>query len=461
MDMHALRQAVRGTVTTRDDAGYDTVRAGLLWNGRKPDRFPEIVVTAKDAVDVQAAVRFAAANGKRISARGGGHHFSCIALQDCIVIDLAAMVALNVDPRDRIARAQPAVTNGRLAAALAEHGLAFPTGHCASVPLSGYLLGGGFGWNAGAWGIACHNVESVEVVLADGSLVTASEAENVDIFWAVRGAGPEFFGVVTEYRLRLHSLPRAIRTSVWTYALDRIDAVESWMSRTMHIVPRNVEFTAVMSSAPPPPLVGKAAKTVAAVATIFADTEAEAQATIATIAAGAPDNPLEVQLSLETPFEVLYAIIGQFFPEGRRFAADTNWSDYPTTLMGRLAEAVETAPSAESFALAVVLPPLDHKVMPNSIFSMVGPVFGCTYAIWRDASRDEENLAWMRRASERIAPVSLGQYLGEADLDLAERSRGSFSPSAFEELRRLQRKYDPAGLFHRPGLDVEPLRKAG
>ncbi|MBK1869447.1 FAD-binding oxidoreductase [Aestuariivirga sp. YIM B02566] len=458
MDMRALRLRIRGDVVIRDDADYEAVRAGLVWNGRKPDRFPEIIVKAKDAGDVQAAVRFAAAHGKRVCVRGGGHHWSGLAVQDGIVIDLAAMDALVIDPEARTARAEPGMRNGRLTEALAEHGLAFPAGHCASVPLSGYLLGGGFGWNSGAWGVACHNVESVEVVLADGSLVTASVAENTDIFWAARGAGPEFFGVVVAYRLRLHPLPQAIRTSLWTYRPDRGEAVEDWMNRTMRQVPRTVEFTAVMASAPPP-LASQAEKTLTAVATIFADTEEEAQETLATIKAGAPEGALDVQLSLPTSFAVLYQIIGQFFPEGRRFAADTNWSDDPAMLMKRLTEAVEIAPSAESFALAVVLPPLDPDLMPPGAFSMVGPVFSCAYAVWQEASQDDANLAWLRNASDRLAPVSLGHYVGEADLDRAERIRGSFSPAAFERLRELRRRFDPAGRFHR--LAAQPLRKTG
>jgi FAD/FMN-containing dehydrogenase len=352
------------------------------------------------------------------------------------------------------------VTNGRLVTALAAHGLAFPAGHCASVPLSGYLLGGGFGWNSGHWGMACHNVESVEVVLADGSIVNASATEHEDIFWAARGAGPEFFGIVTEYRLRLHDLPRAIRTSVWTYRLDGISQVERWMSRTMGVVPANVEFTAMISSASPE-LAGKAAKTVSAVATIFADTEEEAAATLSRIVDGAPEGALAIQLDMETPFEVLYLMIGHSFPEGRRYAADTNWSEDPAGLMSGLARAVEAAPSPESFALGVVLPPQRGERMPDAVFSMTGPAFGCAYAVWQDERSDAENFAWLRDASADVAPISLGHYVGEADLDLVERSRGSFSAAAYYRLRHLQQKYDPNGLFHRPGISSEPLRKAG
>jgi len=460
LDIKALRQAVRGIVTSRGEAGYERARLGLLWNGRKPDRFPQIVVQAMDVSDVQTAVRFAAANGMRVSPRGGGHHFSGISLQDSMVVDLAALDTLRVDAEERTAVAGPGVTNSRLAAALTEHGLAFPVGHCASVPVSGYLLGGGFGWNSGAWGLACHNVASVDVVLGDGSLITASETENPEIFWAARGAGPEFFGIVTQYRLRLHQLPHAIRTSVWSYSLDQIDAVERWISASMRLVPRNVEFTAVMSSAPPP-LADKAAKTVAAVATIFADSEAEAGATLASIKAGAPEGALAVQLAMETPFDVLYRIIGQFFPEGRRYASDTHWAADASALMAGLADYVAGAPSAESFALAVVLPPSAGQAMPDTAFSMVGPAFGAAYAIWQDEKDDAENIASIRRMSEAAARFSLGHYVGEADLDLAERARGSFSGPAHARLASLRRKYDPAGLFHRPTGESEPLKKAG
>ncbi|MBO6717294.1 MAG: FAD-binding oxidoreductase [Rhizobiaceae bacterium] len=461
MNIQELKDAVRGTVKTRNDADYETVRTGLLWNGRKPGRFPEVVVRAADAADVQAAVRFAAANGKRVSARGSGHHFSTISLQDCVVIDLSAMNALEIDVETRTARVQPTVTNGRLAHELGEAGLAFPTGHCASVAVSGYLLGGGFGWNAGTWGIACHNVEGVDVVLADGSLVSASETQNPEIFWAARGAGPEFFGVVTEYRLRLHELPRAIRTSVWVYPLDEVASVERWMSATMGMVPGNVEFSAVFSSAPPP-LAGQAVKKVTAIATVFAHTEEEAHATFEKIAAGAPANALDVQPEMDTPFEVLYLIMDQSFPQGRRYAADTNWTADPARQMAIMADAIRNAPSPYSTALGVILPPPPENAesMPDTAFSMVGPSFGCTYAIWEDAADDQANLAWMRGTSKRIAPISLGHYIGEADLDLVERSRRSFAPLAYERIQRLQRKYDPTAMFHRPGLELEPFRKA-
>lgn len=459
MNIQTLRKSISGSITTQADVEYDSVRRDLVWNGRKPHRYPEIIVKAKTAADVQAAVKFAAATGRRVSPRGGGHQFTGVALQNSVVIDLSAMNALEIDVETKTARAQPTVTNGKLAAALGDAGLAFPTGHCASVPLSGYLLGGGFGWNAGSWGIACHNVLSVQVVLADGSLVEASETENPEIFWAVRGAGPEFFGIVTEYRIRVFDLPKTIRTSVWTYDIDMIGAVEGWMSLTMKTAPRNVEFTAHMWSARGPQE-GAPGKTVSAIATIFADSEEEAAATLALIETGAPAGALDVQLAMETPFEVLYLIVGQSYPEGWRYAVDTNWSTSPSGLLKGLAEAVKAAPSAQSYAIGVVLPPMDGKAMPDAAFSMAGPVFGCTYSIWQDEKADDENIGWMRKTSASLAPIAIGHYVGEADLDLPGRLEGCYAPQVLEKLRRLQAKYDPEGVFKRRFAKAQPLRLA-
>ena len=143
-----------------------------------------------------------------------------------------------VDPEPAWATAEPVVTNRFLAKQLAKHGLAFPVGHCPCVPLSGFILSGGLGWNAGEWGISCFSLLSVDVVTADGSLVTASETENTELLWAARGAGPGFFGVATKYRVRLYPLPRAITTSTLMYPLGKLPEVVEWATETATRCPR-------------------------------------------------------------------------------------------------------------------------------------------------------------------------------------------------------------------------------
>ncbi len=451
-----LQDTVFGDVIGDDDNRYDAARQGLLFNTRTPARHPQLIVRAASVGDVQATVRFARANQMRISVRGGGHNWSGIALQDGIVLDLSALNHIRIDADKRIAEVGAAVRNGDAARAFAAEGFAFPFGHCASVPLSGYLLGGGFGWNVGAWDIACLGIEAVEVVLADGEVRRASLTENADIFWAVRGAGPEFFGVVTRYWLRLQPLPRAITTSVFTYPLADIGTLRDWMSRWATEI-RNLEFTIVFASAPPH-LAGEAHKVATAIATVFADTEAEAHTVLSRIVASAPAGALEIQEYMPTPFEVLYAIIAQFFPEGARYAVDSYWGA-PEGMFERLAMETAKAPSHRSFSLGVVLPPRAAP-LPDAAFSMIAPAFACSYAIWDDAADDEANVGWLRSTAHKLAPLARGAYVGEADLDRPMHIRRCFSAEAWNRLKALQAKYDPAGLFRTQQSLAVPLDSA-
>ncbi len=448
MIITSLSQSVSGTVIARADPRYDAACDRLLWNLRKPERDPALIVRARSTSDVQAVVRYARARGLRVSPRGGGHNWSGIALQSGIVLDLSMLGQLSIDAGARTAEAGPGVTNRALARALARHGLAFPVGHCGTVPLSGYLLGGGLGWNMGAWGIACFAVESLEVVTAEGEIRHVSAHENRELFWAARGGGPEFFGVVTKYRLRLQPLPRAITTSVWTFDLDEIGKVADWMSELTPRLPRNVEFTVLMSGARPG-LAARAAKVATAAATVFADTDGEARAVLARIAATAPGGALSAEQNLATPFETLFDIMATFLPDRRRYAADDLWSAArPGDVVETLAGGIRRAPSPDSVALVAALHP--HAAdLPDAAFSVAAPVFGAFYAVWRDAAGDEANLRWLRETASAVGPLANGHYVGEADLE-SGRLRTSFSPAAWARLDALRAKYDPAGVFDNP-----------
>lgn len=461
MNFDLLRRSVAGDVTTRDEAHYAATRNALVWNGRKPQRYPDAIVKVASVADVQAAVRFAAEAGLRVSARGAGHQFSGIAVQEGVVLDLSALNHIDIDADAMIANVGPTVRNGEAANAFAAQGVSFPFGHCASVPLSGYLLGGGFGWNSGAWGVACFNVESVDVVLSDGELHRASATENPEIFWAVRGGGPEFFGVVVAYRLKLRPLPCAITTSVFTYPVTDAARVEAWMHETMDVVPANVEFSFLAASAPPP-LRALTSKVAMGVATVFADTEAEATRILTKVASLAPSGALDIQQFIPTPFDVLYDIIGQFFPEGHRYAVDTFWSGHDNDgVLAKLASETAKAPSPRSFSLGVVLPPsATSQPMPDVAFSMAGPVFAASYSIWEDAAADEANHAWIRNLAKAMAPTSIGAYVGEAELDRTSRLQDSYSPAAWARLKALQAKYDPSGMFRNAQSLAAALKSA-
>jgi hypothetical protein len=198
-----LAARLHGHVTRPDMPGYDEARA--VWNGMI-DRYPALIAHCESAGDVATSIRFAREQQLPIAVRGGSHnvagHATC---DDGIVIDLTPMKTIEVDPHARIARAGAGVTWGELDAATQEHRLATPGGVFSDTGIAGLTLGGGFGWLRSKYGLSCDNLIAADVVTADGRLVHASETENSDLLWGLRGGGGNF-GVVTTFEYRLHEV---------------------------------------------------------------------------------------------------------------------------------------------------------------------------------------------------------------------------------------------------------------
>lgn len=456
MALDGLEQAVRGRVVRRGAADYEAARRAVLWNGRKPDRRPDAIVQVADAADIQAALAFAAVRGLRVAVRNGGHSWPGLPLRDGgLLLDLERLTDLAIDPSRRVASVGPAVRGLALAEALAPYRLAFPVGHCASVALGGFLLGGGFGWNAGAWGVGCFNVRAVDVVLADGRVVRADAAHEPDLFWAARGAGAGFFGVVTRFELDLHPLPAAIRSGLLSVPLDQLDAVVAWLRGLVPTLPPWVEVTLMIGQ--PPPAVSVRHQPVCSVSiAAFADDAAAARAALAPFA-DCPIRPLLArELDVESSFTGLFAGMEAFYVEGRRYQVDTLWSDAdPATVLATVGDHVARAPGSDNLVLVLLLPPPPEAApLADAAFSMIAPLYLGCYAVWDDAADDAAHLAWSSALMHALAPHGVGHYLGEADLTAAQRAERSFAPGHWQRLQTLRRRYDPHGRFHGfPGVD--------
>lgn len=439
MNIERLKHRVSGAVISAFEPAFGAERDGLIWNGRKPAHRARIIVRAASVADVQEAVRFAAAHALTVSPRGGGHHFTGIAARADMVIDLGALKGLRIDVASRTARVEPAVTNLELATALDQKQLAFPLGHCGSVPMSGYLLGGGVGWNGGAWGMACGLVTSAEVVLADGRCVMASATENPEIFWAVRGSGPGFFGIVTAWYLDLMPAPATIETVVRIYPGAMAAEVAAWAETAMAKAPAAVEFTAKVVAGPAGPMV-------AAIATVFADSAELARTVHDDLAVGAPP-ALDVIGPMQSPLAGLYQATDPSVPVGRRYRADSVWSDVGLgEILGRAVVAMTEAPSPETFAVFTLAP--NAVPLPEAAaFSCAGRIFGAVYALWQDPADDDANAAWLHRLIESIAPLATGAYVGLCDLDRPGRSLPTHSAPATWRLGELRNRFDPTGMF--------------
>ena len=249
----ALSTALRGTVITRESAGYDQARA--LFNAMF-DRRPRLIAYPVDAADVAATVSFARAEDLEIAVRCGAHNgagFGCV--DDGIVIDLSAMRGVAVDPDARTAQVLGGTLLSEVDAATHEHGLAAPFGIISTTGVGGLTLGGGIGNLTRTLGLSIDNLLEADVVLADGSLVTASEDSNDDLFWALRGGGGNF-GVVTSFTFRLSPVSTVVAGPM-LWPLDRAAEVLSWYAEFMrgqaHVLNGFFAFLGVPPADPFPP----------------------------------------------------------------------------------------------------------------------------------------------------------------------------------------------------------------
>ena len=210
MNIDTLKRACKGVVAAAGEPDFEERVYGGLWNRLVPNRAPQIAVCAADEQDVIAAIQFARENKLKVVVRGGGHNWCQPTLRNGgLLIDLKNLdKVISIDVAARKAVVQPIISNREIQRVLNAKGLAYPSGHCPQVKLSGYLLGGGMSWNQGVWGYGNESVEAVELVTAEGKLITANENDNADYFWAARGAGYGFFGVATRFHLQLYPLPK-------------------------------------------------------------------------------------------------------------------------------------------------------------------------------------------------------------------------------------------------------------
>jgi FAD/FMN-containing dehydrogenase len=431
-------------VVPAGSAGFDTARARLIWNKRLAQaRNPAAIVSVRSAEETAAAVRFAQREGLKVSPRGGGHNYQASALRDGgILLDLGGLDTVEIDAARGTAKVGVGIEGGALSERLAAEGFAFPVGHCVDVALSGYLIAGGFGWNAGEWGAACANVSAIEMITAAGDVVVADAQREPDLFWAARGAGPGFFAAVTAFHLELHPLPPTAYAWRGAFAASSAPALADWL-------------TAATAAAPPGTEVGcflfahwdTGEHAIVLRVSACGETEAEAREKVAPFtspptAARTIGEPKGEAL----PFTELFKLSPM--PSGKRVAADHLWSD---AAIGDLLLAVHDLPAPSADSTIDIVAFGGHTpvaVPPDAALSVSGGTGVGIYGLWDDAADDEANQAWVRRIDRALAPFRTGRYVGEADLTLDAGRRGEcFTPEALRRLEEIRRRRDPDGLF--------------
>ena len=244
------RARVRGAVLTDGDEGYEAARS--VWNAMI-DRRPAVIVRCAGTADVRTAVDFARETGAVLSVRGGGHNIAGSAVCDGgVMIDLSPMKSVRIDPFARTARVEPGVTLGEFDREAQSFGLITPTGINSTTGIAGLTLGGGFGWISRKFGLTADNLISADIVTADGHLVRASEAENPDLFWAIRGGGGNF-GIITSFEFRLHALGPDVMSGLIIYPLSQATDLLKRYREIMAAAPDELSCWFVLRAAPPLP----------------------------------------------------------------------------------------------------------------------------------------------------------------------------------------------------------------
>ncbi|MFL5820587.1 MAG: FAD-binding oxidoreductase [Solirubrobacteraceae bacterium] len=463
LDLAGLKARLKGRVVTPSDGDFEEVALGGQWNRLRPSRAPQVIARVVDEQDVVEAVRFANANQLKVAVRGGGHSWVSAALRaGGVMIDLTDLdQVVSIDPERRTAVSQPIVTNRELQAALNAQGLAYPTGHCPDVKLSGYLLSGGMAWNQGGWGPGCASVEAIELVTPAGELITASADENPDYFWAARGAGSGLFAVALRYHLRLYPLPRAIWASSYHYAMEQAEQVADWLGAIAGEISNRVELTLFLLHAPPE-LASRCqsanGKVCLITATAFADSQEEARSALEPLENCPVAEPLAQSAPEPTDFPALFALSGSMWPEARRNWVDAMFFDStPAQLLHATGQHFIEAPSETTLMLFTIFTGPDVPApLPDAAFSMSARIYGGPWTMWSEASEDRSNLDWHAKCVELLKPLAVGHYIGESDtVGHPEYAEGAFSPANWKRLEELREKYDADGVFfgYREGLD--------
>ncbi len=428
----------------RGDRRFDMAVLATSFSGRDPGRRPDVYVQASEVSDVVSALRQARDGQLKVSICSGGHSWAQNHLRDGgLLLDLSRLNAIEIDPKARTARVGPGCWSIDLDRALRKHDLFFPVAHAPDVGLGGFLLQGGFGWNSRALGLACESVVGLDVVLADGSQVHASAEQNPDLYWAARGAGPGFFGVVTTFHLKLHQRPKVTAMVMQVFHERWLEDVFTWAHEIGPSVSRNVEFQLLIT--PKTLFTGKSG--VEVIAPVMAASWTEAREATAFLRRG----PLRKHASVTTPLLPLStmrmsAAAGQtHFPPKMHWCVDNMWTDAPIAdLLPGLRKVSDTLPPAPSHALWLNWQPSRER--PDMAFSMEASCYFAAYGEWRRAEDDARYQSWATERITEMAHLSKGIQL--ADENLARRPAPFMQEANRRRLEQIRGHYDPEGRFN-------------
>jgi FAD/FMN-containing dehydrogenase len=447
----AFSVSISGTVLQPGEDHYEAARRvhnGLI------DKRPALIARCRGAADVSAAVGLARETGLEISIRGGGHNIAGRSVTDGgLMIDLAEMKGMYVDPEARTIRAQGGVIWSEFNRETAVHGLAVTGGAISTTGIAGLTLGGGLGWLMGIHGLAADNLLSVELVNADGAVLNVTAESDPDLFWALRGGGGNF-GVATSLEYRLHPLSEVVGGLV-AHPFEAARDVLQFYREFTQSVPDELTVFGGLVYAP-----GSSDLRLAALVVCHAGPAEQAQKDLAPLREFG--QPIMVELG-PMPYAVMNTLLDDGFPRGAlNYWKSSFVESLDDELIDLAIERFATTPSPlnailfEHFHGAVTRVGVSDTAVPHREvgYNLLMP------SVWLDAADTEANIAWTRATFDLFSP-----YFAErrwlnyfSDDDGTDAVRAAYGPN-YDRLVELKRRYDPENAF-RLNHNIDPVGRA-
>ena len=445
-DIQEFSSGFGGKLITSETPGYHDARA--IWNAMI-DKKPSLIAQCASTQDIVKAVRFAKAHGLLVAIRGGGHNIAGNASCDGgMVIDLSQMKVVEVDAKNKTATAQPGATLGDFDKATQAHGLATPVGINSTTGIAGLTLGGGFGWISRKYGLTIDNLIEAEVVTANGEVVKASEKENPDLFWGIRGGGGNF-GVVASFKYRLHEVGPEVLSGVIVHPFADAKKLMQFYREFSQTLPDDVSVWVVMRQAPPLPFLPEEwhGKEVVVFAAVCAGDPKIGEAALKPLREFG--NPIADVIGMN-PYIGFQQLLDPLLSAGmRNYWKSHDFLDLPDGYIDELIKATKSIPSPHTeIAIAQMggatsRVPQDATAFRDRSVKFIMNVHGR----WETPAEDEKCVAWARGLFNAATPFSTGGvYVNFLTAEESDRVKAAYGKS-YDRLVELKRKYDPTNLF--------------
>jgi FAD/FMN-containing dehydrogenase len=444
----------RGNVLAPGDPDYEEVRQ--IWNAMI-DRRPALIARCTSPEDVVQAVKFARQNDLVVSIRGGGHNIAGNAVcDDGLMIDLSLMKNVKVDPSARRARVDPGCILADFDAVAQQHGLATPLGINSTTGVAGLTLGGGFGWLSRKYGMTIDNLLSVNVVTAEGNQVHASENENADLFWGLRGGGGNF-GIVTSFEFQLHPVGPNVLSGLIAFPFSEAKSVITKFARFTETMPDELNVWMVTRQAPPLPFLSTEVhgKEIVVLALCYVGDPVEGERLIEPLRGFGSAHGEHVGVQ---PYTAWQQAFDPLLARGaRNYWKSHNFSKLSDGVIDAIIEYAARLPSPHCEIFVGTIGGQTGRVSPDA---MAYPSRDANYVMnvhgrWESAAEDQRCIAWARDFFAKSQPfASGGAYINFLTEDETDRVAFAYGP-VYRQLAELKKKYDPTNFF-RMNQNIKP-----